>query len=248
MEKNKTGKYLKYAIGEIILVVIGILIALQINNWNENRKERQSEVKYYKSLKLDMETDLVNLDSIIKQRRDIMYSAITLSGLKEPKTLIELKTFDSLKNKVFGWRSYAPRTNTLDELISSGGLNKIKNDSIKLYLLSIKERNGKILIYREHMRHEYENYLYDRSAQIINGSPFIDFGKSLQQKKLIFYTLSDNEIEKLSTQASFFLQDLTIQNGLKLAIKNNLGLVSEFNRLKSDVEKLIKFIDEDVRK
>jgi len=40
MEQNKTGKYLKYAIGEIILVVIGILIALSINNWNENRKEK----------------------------------------------------------------------------------------------------------------------------------------------------------------------------------------------------------------
>ncbi len=37
MEKNKTGKYLKYTIGEIVLVVIGILIALGINNWNENR-------------------------------------------------------------------------------------------------------------------------------------------------------------------------------------------------------------------
>ena len=40
MEKNKTGKYLKYAIGEIILVVIGILIALSINNWNEGRKKK----------------------------------------------------------------------------------------------------------------------------------------------------------------------------------------------------------------
>jgi hypothetical protein len=38
MEKNKTGKYFKYAIGEIVLVVIGILIALTINNWNESRK------------------------------------------------------------------------------------------------------------------------------------------------------------------------------------------------------------------
>ncbi|NNC44454.1 MAG: hypothetical protein HKN99_01055 [Winogradskyella sp.] len=43
MEQNKTGKYFKYAIGEIILVVIGILIALQINNWNEQRKEKQQE-------------------------------------------------------------------------------------------------------------------------------------------------------------------------------------------------------------
>jgi hypothetical protein len=43
--ENKTGKYFKYAIGEIILVVIGILIALSINNWNENRKLKSSELK-----------------------------------------------------------------------------------------------------------------------------------------------------------------------------------------------------------
>ena len=43
--ENKTGKYLKYAIGEIVLVVIGILIALQINNWNENRKDNFVELK-----------------------------------------------------------------------------------------------------------------------------------------------------------------------------------------------------------
>ena len=42
--ENKTSKYLKYAIGEIVLVVIGILIALQINNWNEDRKARVKEV------------------------------------------------------------------------------------------------------------------------------------------------------------------------------------------------------------
>ena len=43
MEKNQTGKYLKYAVGEIVLVVIGILIALQINNWNEDRKNKSSK-------------------------------------------------------------------------------------------------------------------------------------------------------------------------------------------------------------
>ena len=47
MEKNKTGKYLKYAIGEIVLVVIGILVALQINNWNEQRKAHINEEALY---------------------------------------------------------------------------------------------------------------------------------------------------------------------------------------------------------
>lgn len=50
MEKGKTARYFKYAIGEIILVVIGILIALQINNWNTQKKEEQKEIVYIKSL------------------------------------------------------------------------------------------------------------------------------------------------------------------------------------------------------
>jgi len=50
MEKNKTGKYFKYAIGEIILVVIGILIALSINNWNEQRKNRANERGLYQRI------------------------------------------------------------------------------------------------------------------------------------------------------------------------------------------------------
>ena len=51
---NKFSKYLIYAIGEIILVVIGILIALQINNANENRKKRQVELSYLERLAIDL--------------------------------------------------------------------------------------------------------------------------------------------------------------------------------------------------
>ena len=58
MEKNETGKYLKYAIGEIILVVIGILIALSINNWNDERKETNSKKNIIVSLISDLEKDI----------------------------------------------------------------------------------------------------------------------------------------------------------------------------------------------
>ncbi len=52
---NKTGKYFKYAIGEIVLVVIGILIALQINNWNELKKDRRNETVFLQGILNDID-------------------------------------------------------------------------------------------------------------------------------------------------------------------------------------------------
>lgn len=65
MEKNKTGKYIKYAIGEIVLVVVGILIALQINNWNENRKEKRNLNQVYRQIQKDLQTDTLEVLRII---------------------------------------------------------------------------------------------------------------------------------------------------------------------------------------
>ena len=62
MEKNKTGKYLKYAIGEIILVVVGILIALQINNWNEQRKEKQLEINAMSEIRDDLVNSMIDIN------------------------------------------------------------------------------------------------------------------------------------------------------------------------------------------
>ncbi len=66
MEKNKTGKYFKYAIGEIVLVVIGILIALSINNWNEVRKDKIKSYSYLQRLNEDLEIINVDVDNSIK--------------------------------------------------------------------------------------------------------------------------------------------------------------------------------------
>ena len=66
MEKNKTGKYFKYAIGEIVLVVIGILIALSINNWNESRKNKARLITNIQSIAKDIKSDKFQLGKIIK--------------------------------------------------------------------------------------------------------------------------------------------------------------------------------------
>jgi hypothetical protein len=64
LSQNRITQYLAYAISEIFLVVIGILIALQVNNWNESRKARMVEIKFYEELKKDLEFNLAEIDEI----------------------------------------------------------------------------------------------------------------------------------------------------------------------------------------
>ena len=68
MEKNKTGKYFKYAIGEIILVVIGILIALSINNWNENRKDKKYLNQIFSSIEKELKESSIDIKKVIPKQ------------------------------------------------------------------------------------------------------------------------------------------------------------------------------------
>jgi hypothetical protein len=82
MEKNKTGKYLKYAIGEIILLVIGILIALAVNNWNQEKKNNRLGNDYLLRIHRDLVQDTINFRNIITYnnnlREDIKGLLVTL--------------------------------------------------------------------------------------------------------------------------------------------------------------------------
>ena len=66
---GNTGKYIKYAFGEIVLVMIGILLALQVNNWNIERTDKIREVKYLKNIELDLQKDLKSLTYLIDFRK-----------------------------------------------------------------------------------------------------------------------------------------------------------------------------------
>ena len=80
--ENKTSKYFKYAIGEIILVVIGILIALQINNWNQNRINDKQEQQILLQLKSEFEENLEELDRKDNMREKMINSAEQLFKIK----------------------------------------------------------------------------------------------------------------------------------------------------------------------
>ena len=93
MEKNKTGKYLKYAIGEILLVMIGILLALQVNNWNEDRKNNLRLTSHYQELKDELNYDLERWQDLVNQLNAIDSMGIYLRSFLDDE-IIEV---DSIK-------------------------------------------------------------------------------------------------------------------------------------------------------
>jgi len=107
LTENKFSKYLLYAIGEIVLVVIGILIALQINNWNELRKANNREHSLYQNILIDLENEDVRLNSALGQYKQHSDAYYHIYYEKIGKT-----NYDSTSNKldiynILRWHNYS---------------------------------------------------------------------------------------------------------------------------------------------
>lgn len=127
-DENKAIKYTRYAIGEIVLVVIGILIALSINNWNENRKERLQEATLLKQLLVDFNSNLEQLDQKIGMRKDFMISSKRLFKYIDYP---ELRNKDSIDYYLVKTLPYATFDPIINDLAGSGELSLIKNIELK---------------------------------------------------------------------------------------------------------------------
>ncbi|RED47146.1 hypothetical protein DFQ10_101929 [Winogradskyella eximia] len=146
ISKNKTGKYIKYALGEIILVVIGILIALQINNWNGNRKDVILEKEYLTRLKSDLEYDQSLLKRITINRYERKVECLEKGKAYNQGNYIIKDTLQFLDDigygGVFGNVNWSLNTNTYNELISTGNLRKIKSDSLRNNIITYYENSN----------------------------------------------------------------------------------------------------------
>jgi hypothetical protein len=130
MEKNKTGRYFKYAVGEIVLVVIGILIALQINNWNEQKKEHNTVVVLAKSLTEDLNKDVEFLKSALVFSEQKINSCDTLLALLSvPNENWDVAGIYNSLNTAGQSNPFFPTTGTYQQIVTSGSL-KLFDQSI----------------------------------------------------------------------------------------------------------------------
>ena len=129
---GSTGKYLQYGIGEIVLVVIGILIALSINNWNEANKIERKKQKLVTSLIEDFEfnRDILKNSTIIKQDSIIAQMDTFFSLTKSNTPLVSVDSLRKLAGGFFRSFSFIPNLTSYNEAVASGNLSLLQNKAL----------------------------------------------------------------------------------------------------------------------
>ena len=202
LKENRIGKYIKYALGEIILVVIGILIALSINNWNESRKSAQFEQDVLVDLKDEFEKNKEKLE-FIENRTEASLTEMTvfLKFLQQTDHILSNNfTYDELveaHSSPGGLRTFNPIIGVLNSLVNSGQINKIKNPSLKYKLTSWKDISNDFIednqLYLIWYEDKYASYMADLPK--LNGQ----YGTIFSEKKdlLKFYTRAYTDFKYL---------------------------------------------------
>ena len=158
LKEEKNRRYVKYAIGEIFLVVIGILIALQINNWNEKRKIDETENRYLQALKNEFSRNLDEIDRVIQVSSLCFQSVENLINMEDDLSGQDFIT--NLRSSVQFPPQFINAPGILNDLVNAGYLSKLKNDSLRIKLdkwfVLLKEVN------------EEETELWKHRTQIID--------------------------------------------------------------------------------
>ena len=135
LTENKFSKYLLYAIGEILLVVIGILIALQVNNWNEERKAGQVELSLLEELKADLEYSKKELEQVSDTNKEYLEGYRLIHSYIEEDRAYNV-VLDSAFTNLDLWSQPYLSTMTY-ETIKTKGIDLIQNDSLKKQIVEV---------------------------------------------------------------------------------------------------------------
>lgn len=215
LTENRFSKYLLYALGEILLVMIGILLALEVNNWNEDRKMRQTEHQL-----------LVNLKEEIVRNREMLVEAIsyTTKSMSGVRQVVEIYQngpggydpveLDSLLG-ICQWAwTYDPVMGVPISIRTSGQINTIRNPELRLFVASFEEMVRDVQEEGQQLRWmivEQFNPMVGKYVSSNNRSHYIGEGYAIV-KKSVFESdyaglFADRELENLITYIHVWRND-----------------------------------------
>ncbi len=244
--ENKTGKYFKYAIGEIILVVIGILIALQINNWNETKKEQAITNKYLSGFVSDLKKDRTQLDNLINIRKKQITSVKAMLVMIETNHY-DLDSFYGHFYYLFPFHKFRPNTNTLEEVLNSSHLRFITDEEVKNSLLDLRGEYKTIQAVEDHIYEDRSEYLYSAltlNHMEFNGLFIADTGFPIEKKEESFSKSKDVEIYK--KDADYFMRDRHFKSFINLLDFNLIFAIAQTEKARNDCQSIISLIEEKI--
>ena len=250
--ENKTGKYFKYAIGEIILVVIGIVIALQINNSNELRKEKNEEALILSDLKEDLTATRLNfLETIKNQEKMILSSRYLIDAIEAKDYSIHPDTIRKyIRIGAFAHHREEAILGSYDAIIGSGKTSIIKNKELLNALGNFSsqynagfEDEAKSDNLLNLMMTASKDFFSPLSDNDIRGSIALKKKYNLQEKEIAVKNLYENK-----SFLAFFIQKTRWENVRVRHQKNLLKFLNKvlyqfnFNELIPEKELYIRYI------
>ena len=239
LSEKKFGKYLLYAIGEIVLVVIGILIALQVNNYNNRRIERTREIKYLKNIVLDLKKDIARLDYLIEFRKSRIISDQDLIDHINGKPINDLNKLSWNVVHSMWEEHFSPNNSTFTELASSGNLSLISNDKIKVLLLELDEIHKTNEMTIDHEEFDYREYI---SKQVI---------RYMKLNKLFPIYTGEKSVEEMHIVASDFTElfkSNEYENGLVIMTVMHKAYIPTYEDMRLKSKRIISMIKNELKK
>ncbi|PQJ78141.1 DUF6090 family protein [Polaribacter porphyrae] len=226
IKKNSNKKYLKYAIGEIVLVVIGILIALQINLWNEERKNQDILIANLKGVLQELKADFTTVDEVIDVYKKVNQNRIKFINTKNFENLSVGDMEENLEN----FTKEPKLEYTYFKKIGNSGItnfglySNVIEDLIKYYDITIPYLNKTIATYDAQVIREDEFWRYEQNSYEFN---LLDGLESYQTEKK-----AREELIKL-------LKSPRARTILKIDLRRNLFMIDLLSKLKPDLKKMI---------
>ena len=149
MDENKTVKYLKYALGEFILVVLGILVALQINTWNEGRKLQQQRVELIENLKIDFHTNIRRLNESLSKSQDVLENQDKLLKVIYNNGHMSVAELRSMVGQFGRAVTFQPTLGSYRSALSTGEIGLIKDSHLHELFTMFEDANMRFQSNRE---------------------------------------------------------------------------------------------------
>ncbi len=227
LTENKFSKYLIYAMGEILLVMIGILLAFQVNSWNDQRKRDLIKIDILKELKQNLMVDIVDIDENISQHKQSLKSSQIISNVIEN----DLPNNDSLNNhfsNIVLVPMFLP-TKTAYENLKLTRTTILDNDSLRLAIIELYERKYAFL--KDVIDGERVKMVNDLNGFYRNEFSSIDFfGKS--------YPVNFEELIKNQVYSNYINYQKTISK----------FILVRYEKTKEETENLVVKINEELNK